>query len=137
MGDLKVGVVKDDSGQMWSETAGLKPKTFANFTDTILALVKGEMDAIVMDEPVVGYLTAKYNFEDKIVRGMQVDQGRMILPVKKGNKVLLDILDKGVASISPEELRKISIKWFREAPICKVCQRKFQSLLGVLPNPNI
>lgn len=129
MGDLKLGVVKGNAGQVWSESVGLKPKTYANYTDTILALVKGELDAIVMSEPVVGYLSAKYKLEDKIIRGVQVDQTKMAIPVKKNNQILLSILNKGVAAISPEELRRITIKWFAEGPICKECQRKFRTLM--------
>lgn len=134
MNDLKLGVVKGDTGQIWSEAAGLKPKTYDNYTDTILSLVKGELDAIIMSEPVVGYISAKYKLEDKIFRGIQVDQAEMTMPVKKNNQVLLSILNKGLAAISPEELRRITIKWFTEAPICKECQLKFHTLMkGRIP----
>ena len=111
---LKVGVVKGDSGQTLSEAQGLGPKTFGSYIDTVLALAKGDVDAIVMDELVVVYTQKKYKIEDKIVRiGQPVDHGKMVLPVKKGNKVLLGILNKGVAAISAQELREISIKWTR------------------------
>jgi len=42
-----------------------------------------------------------------------VDQGKMTLPVKKSNQVLLDILNKGVARVSPNELREIADKWLQ------------------------
>lgn len=129
MGDLKLGVVKGDTGQSWSEAAGLKPKAYDNYTNTILALVKGELDAIIMNEPVVGYISVKYKLEDKIFRTIQVDQAEMSIPVKKNNQVLLSILNKGVTTIAPEELRQITLKWFAEAPVCKECQLKFQAFM--------
>ncbi len=110
--DLKVGVVQGDSGQTLCVAAGVKPRAYAKYTDTIHALAQGKLDAIVMDELVVCYIVAKNELEEKVIRaGQSVDQGQMILPVKKGNGILLSILNKGVAAISPEELREISIKW--------------------------
>ncbi len=126
MADLKIGVVRG-SKYAWIRAAGIRPRTYPNYTDTILALVKDKVGAIVMDEPVVGYITSQFEFEEKIARGGLVDQGRMVLAVKKGNKLLLDILNRGVAAISPEEIREISIKWFTSAPLCKECVAKFGS----------
>ena len=125
--DLKFGVLRG-SKHKWIRTAGIRPKTYPNYTDTILALVKGKVNAIVMDEPVVGYISSKYELGEKIVRGGLVERGTMVLAVKKGNKLLLDILNKGVAAISPEEIREISIKWFADTPLCKECVTKFGSL---------
>lgn len=110
--NLSVGVVKGDSGQILSENAGLKPKTFASYSETIMALAQGEVDAIVMDEPVVAYIRAKNKLGNKIKRvGPPVDEGKMTLPVKKGNTVLLGILNKGVAEISPGQVPGIADKW--------------------------
>ncbi len=111
---LRVGVVESDSGHELCRAQGLDPKTFGSYIDTVLALTKGDVDAIVMDELVVVYIRTKYKLEDKIKKaGGPVDHGKMVLPVKKGNKILLGILNKGVAAISPEELREISIKWLQ------------------------
>ncbi len=42
-----------------------------------------------------------------------MDHGTMTLPVQKDNTVLLGILNKGVASISPAEIQSISDRWLK------------------------
>ncbi|MBI4776971.1 MAG: amino acid ABC transporter substrate-binding protein [Deltaproteobacteria bacterium] len=112
--ETKVGVVKGDSGQVLCEAAGLKPEGFKDYPDAIKTLAAGGLDAIVMDELVVYYVLTQNNLRDRVKRvGLPVDQGHMTLPVKKGNQVLLDILNKGIAQFSPSELGEIAEKWLR------------------------
>lgn len=109
---LKVGGVEGDSGKVIAEKANLSVKGFASYLDAVRALGKGGIDAIVMDELVVNYYAVQNKLEDKIRKiGEPVDQGKMTLPVAKGNVMLLGILDKGVSMVSPEEWLKIRQKW--------------------------
>ena len=65
-----------------------------------------------MDELVVKYYAGKYGLRDRIKKiGEPVDQGKMTLPVAKGNFVLLGILNKGVGLVSLQEWTKIREKW--------------------------
>jgi ABC-type amino acid transport substrate-binding protein len=109
---LKVGTVEGDSGQLIAEKAGLKPIGFKSYPDAIHALGEDRIDAIIMDELVVKYYAAKYGLKGRIKKiGEPVDQGKMTLPVAKGNSVLLRILNKGVISVSAQEWTKIRHKW--------------------------
>lgn len=109
---LKVGGVKGDSGTVIAEKAGLKPKDFTSYLGAIQALGREEIDAIIMDELVVNYYAAQNKLEEKIKKiGAPVDQGKMTLPVIKGNATLLGILNKGVSLVSSDEWLKIRQKW--------------------------
>ncbi len=113
--NLKVGGVEGDSGKAVAEKAGLTVKGFASYLSAVRAFGRGEIDAIVMDELVVNYCTAENELQDKIKTiGQPVEQGKMTLPVAKGNAVLLGILNKGIGMVSPEEWLKIRQKWIRE-----------------------
>jgi polar amino acid transport system substrate-binding protein len=110
----RVGAVRGDSGMVLAEKAGLKVTPFAGYEHAVLALGKGEVHAIVMDEPVVSYYRAKYGLQKKVLKaGAPVDMGHMCLPVKKENQVLLGILTKGVAQISAYEVESMARKWFK------------------------
>jgi ABC-type amino acid transport substrate-binding protein len=109
---LKVGAVEGDSGQSIAREAGLNPLSFTTYLEAILSLAEGETDAIIMDELVVGYFASKYKLGKNIRKtGGPVDEGKMTLPVQKGNSILLGILNRGVHTVSREEWKKIEKRW--------------------------
>jgi polar amino acid transport system substrate-binding protein len=109
---LKVGAVEGDSGQVIARRAGLEPLSFSTYLEAILSLAEGETDAIIMDELVVQYFVSNYKLGQKIRKvGRPVDEGQMTLPVKKGNSILLGILNKGINTISSEEWKRIEDEW--------------------------
>ncbi|MCB2226908.1 MAG: transporter substrate-binding domain-containing protein [Desulfarculaceae bacterium] len=110
--ELKVGVVEGDSGQVLAQRNGLSPKAFANYPEVVDALAKDQVQAMVMDELVAAYYLKQRNLEGMVRHsGAAVDGGRMCLPVQKGNAMLLDILNQGVAAISPAEIKAIQKRW--------------------------
>ncbi len=109
---LKVSAVEGDSGQTVGREAGLNPFSFPTYREAIFNLANGDTDAIIMDELVVTYYIAKHNFHGKIIKiGQPVDEGKMTLPVSKGNTILLDILNKGIDMVSKDEWEKIEKEW--------------------------
>jgi ABC-type amino acid transport substrate-binding protein len=111
---LRVGAVKGDSGEDLARAAGLSPKEFSSYPATVAALGKGEVDAIVMDELVASFEISKQKLQEKIIRVEKpVAHGEMTLPVKKDNKVLLGILNKGISAISRQEYETIARKWLK------------------------
>ena len=113
---VPVGVVEGDSSQEEAQKAKLKTMVFSGYLETVMALADGKVKAIILDEPVVTYYIKAKGLEGKIRKVPQpVAQGRMTLPVKKGNTQLLDILNKGVSLVSPEEWREIEEKWLGRA----------------------
>jgi ABC-type amino acid transport substrate-binding protein len=109
---FKVGAVEGDSGQDIARQAGLNPFPFGTYKEAVFNLANGDTDAIIMDELVVTYYIAEHKFHDKITKiGKPVDEGKMTLPVRKGNTILLDILNKGVDMVSKDEWEKIEEDW--------------------------
>jgi ABC-type amino acid transport substrate-binding protein len=110
--ELKVGVVSGDSSQVVARKAGLNLISSPTYREAIFRVADGDADALILDELVVAYFVKKYNLQNKVVKiGEPVDVGKMTLPVRKGNTVLLDILNKGVDMVSKEEWREIEEKW--------------------------
>lgn len=112
----KVGVVKGDSGQAKVEKAGCKLQLFSSYKDAVMALGKGELDAIIMDDPVVLYYRKQLDLLHKIewAEGHPVvGRNDLALPVKKGNEVLLRILNKGLAMASGSEMQRLRERWLK------------------------
>lgn len=111
---LKVGAVKGDSGEILAKAAGLNPRGFPSYPETVTALGAGEVDAIILDELVATMEINNQKLQDKIIRvDKPVETSKMALPVQKGNMILLGILDKGVKSISKQDYEAIASKWMR------------------------
>lgn len=111
---LKVGAVKGDSGEIVAKAAGLSPREFSSYPETVTALGKGEVDAIVLDELVATFEISNQKLREKIRRvDKPVETAKMTLPVQKGNMILLGILNKGVGLISKQEYEAIASKWLK------------------------
>ncbi len=109
---LRVGAVRDDSGQVLAQAAGLEVTPFPDYAPAVEALAAGQVEAIVMDELVAAHLIAQRKLQGKLARaGAAVDQGQMTLPVARGNAVLLQILNQGLKAIKAPEMKKIKARW--------------------------
>ncbi|MFZ5450854.1 MAG: transporter substrate-binding domain-containing protein [Thermodesulfobacteriota bacterium] len=110
--DLPVGVVEGDSSQEVAQKAKLKTEAFSGYQKTVMALAEGKIKAIILDEPVVAYYFKVKGLEGKIRQVPQpLVQGWMTLPVKEGNIQLLQILNRGMSQVSPQEWEVIEEKW--------------------------
>lgn len=109
---VPVGVVEGDSSQEVAKQAGLEMKVFTSYQETVMALANGQVKAIILDDPVVAYYTQVKGLAGKIRKIPDpVAQGWMTLPVKKGNIQLLNILNKGMSLVSPQEWQTVEQKW--------------------------
>ena len=109
---VPVGVVQGDSSQEVAQKAKLEVKVFTSYLETVMALANGQVKAIILDEPVVAYYIKVKGLEGKIRKVPQpVAQGSMTLPVKENNIQLLNILNKGISLVSPQEWQMIEQKW--------------------------
>ena len=113
---LRVGAVHADSGSVNARAAGLRPILYRDYVTPVLDLARGKLAAVVMGRTVVEYVMAKYKLGGLIRRvGGPTMIGRLCLPVKKGNRVLLGILKKGVALVTKADWRKIERRWLGAA----------------------
>lgn len=109
---VPVGVVQGDSSQEVAQKAKLEVKVFTTYLETVMALANGQVKAIILDEPVVAYYIKVKGLEGKIRKVPQpVAQGSMTLPVKENNIQLLNILNKGMSLVTPQEWQIIEQKW--------------------------
>ncbi len=112
---LRVGVVEGDSGQTQAIQAGIVAKAYPSYLEAVLGLLHKKLDAVVLDELVVEYYASSYNALDRIRKACRpVDHGALCLPVRKGDSVLLSILNKGVLSVAEEDLRMIELEWLEQ-----------------------
>lgn len=91
-----------------------------NIEEAIKLLEKGEVDAVVGDEPVIAFFLEKLKLQDdmKMLDVAPYENG-VVLAVPKNKGILLDILNKGILGIKKKKVvEKIQQKWFGiSAPI--------------------
>ncbi len=85
-----------------------------NIEEAINKVMDGEADALLGDEPVVTYYIEKHNFFQNIrILDENVYESDVVLAVRKGNKTLVNILNKGIRSLNNKQtIAKIQQKWF-------------------------
>ena len=94
----------------------------ADVFEALDLLVKGEVNAVGGDEPVVLYQLDKNNLKDTIkIVGEPLYEDECVLAVPKSKPQLVPILNKGIDVLKQkEQLEKIQQKWFGiSAPIAK------------------
>ena len=79
-------------------------------------LANGRLDAVVVDEPIAGdYALKKDQYKGKFeLAGQPFEGADFAMAVKKGNKRVLDLIDKGLAAIKADgTLDALKAKWFK------------------------
>ena len=84
-----------------------------DFYMAIDKLIESEVDAVIGDEQVVWYHIYKQNYQDKLKKvGEPLYIGENCFAIKKGNNLLLSILNKGINRARKKEiLDQIEQKW--------------------------
>lgn len=88
------------------------------FTNDIEGAIKllqyGEVEAVVGDEPVIGYFLDKLKLKDQTkILDPPIYENGVILAVPKNEEMLLTILNKGILNIKKKKVvEKIQQKWF-------------------------
>jgi two-component system, cell cycle sensor histidine kinase and response regulator CckA len=109
-----VGVIERSSDEEFlrREGPGLRLVPFVNFEDMALAAVNGGLGVFIATEPSMSYFFAK--------TGRRIDFLRADTPlltngvhaaVRKGDTKLLTLINRGFASITPAERRRIEKAW--------------------------
>lgn len=112
----KVGAQIGTTGAMEIKKAGVDLKTYDEVGLAFEDLVNGRIDGVVCDEPVAANFALKkkeYQGKLKLVGKAFTKEGYGIV-VKKGNKELLDLLNKGIAAVKKKKIdQKIHAAWVK------------------------
>lgn len=112
----KVAIPKGDYGIEYlnSKLVNIDYIYTDNVEEAINKVLRGEADALLGDEPVVTYYIEKQNFYEEIrILDEAVYESDVVLAVTKGNKTLVDILNKGIKVLNNKQtIKKIQQKWF-------------------------
>lgn len=98
------------------KVAGVELKTYDEIGLAFEDMAAGRISAVVCDEPVAAHFALKkkeYNDKFKIVGKSFTKEGYGIV-VKKGNKELVALLNKGIAAVKKKKLdTKIHTQWVK------------------------
>lgn len=115
--NMKVASQTGTSGGEFIEKLHKKGKiaeavSMKKFDACVLQLINGDVDAVIIDKPVGEAYLSKKPGKTKIV-GKTMNAEAYALAVKKGNKELLEKLNKGLEAIKKSgEFDKLKKKWF-------------------------
>ncbi|GAA2486305.1 glutamine ABC transporter substrate-binding protein GlnH [Actinocorallia cavernae] len=109
----KLGVQAQTTGEDFAKKKGLDPVSFASSDAVLNGLRTGQVQAVVIDYPVVqGWLKDKANADKfKVVGNLKTGE-QYGFTVKKGNKPLLKAIDKALKDAKADgTYKKIYEKW--------------------------
>ncbi|MFR9791878.1 basic amino acid ABC transporter substrate-binding protein [Streptomyces sp. MB22_4] len=109
----KVGAQAQTTGEDFAKKKGLDPVSFASSDAVLNGLRTGQVQAVVIDYPVVqGWLKDKANADRfKVVDNLKTGE-QYGFTVKKGNKPLLNAIDKALKDAKADgTYKKIYEKW--------------------------
>jgi polar amino acid transport system substrate-binding protein len=90
-------------------------KEYDSTSDALDAVSRGRADAYAGNRAVVMYLIEKELLANLMIQGRQQKPPVVLsIGVRKDWPVLAGLLDRALASITPEEVRQINVKWFKE-----------------------
>ena len=109
---VSVAVVDGDSGQEIADKAGLITLVVAGYPQAVMAVASGSAQAMVLDEMVADYYIEQFKVGAQVKPvGKAVASGLMTMPVRKGDTVLLGILNKGIELVGEHEFEGIYESW--------------------------
>ncbi|MBT8763145.1 basic amino acid ABC transporter substrate-binding protein [Desulfohalobiaceae bacterium Ax17] len=95
---------------------GVVAKSYDEIGLAMQDLLNGRIDGVVCDDPVAAqYALREPKFSEKLKIGAIIDSGDEYygIAVKKGNKEVLDLINKGIRAVKAKGIEKqIKEKWF-------------------------
>ncbi|MEU9234697.1 ABC transporter substrate-binding protein [Streptomyces subrutilus] len=114
----KLGAQAETTGESYAKAQGFNPVAFESSDAVLNGLRTGQVDAVVIDYPVVqGWLKDKAN-ADEFVLGQNIETGEQYgFSVKKGNTALLAAIDKAITDAKADgTYKKIYEQWIGPLP---------------------
>ncbi len=99
-----------------AKVKGIIAKTYDDIGLAMQDLVNGNLDAVVCDDPVAAYYARhKKGFKDKLKFAGVIENAEVEyygIAVKKGNKEVLDLINKGIKAVKAKGIeRELLKKW--------------------------
>ncbi len=117
-GKKKLGAQAETTGESYATSKGFDPVAFESSDAVLNGLRTGQVDAVVIDYPVVqGWLKDKAN-ADAFVLGQNIETGEKYgFSVKKGNTRLKAAIDKAITDARADgTYKKLYEKWIGPMP---------------------
>ncbi|MDH6540286.1 polar amino acid transport system substrate-binding protein [Streptomyces sp. SPB4] len=114
----KLGAQAETTGESYAKAQGFNPVSFESSDAVLNGLRTGQVDAVVIDYPVVqGWLKDKANAAE-FVLGQNIDTGEKYgFSVKKGNAALLAAIDKAITTAKADgTYKKLYEQWVGPLP---------------------
>ncbi|GHB08767.1 ABC transporter substrate-binding protein [Streptomyces chryseus] len=114
----KLGAQAETTGESYATSKGFDPVAFESSDAVLNGLRTGQVDAVVIDYPVVqGWLKDKAN-ADEFVLGENIETGEEYgFSVKKGNTKLKAAIDKAITDAKADgTYKKLYEKWIGPMP---------------------
>ena len=111
---LKVGVQIGTTGDLVLDDYDVVIKQYDDIGLALQDMLNGNIDACVCDSLIASdFVLANPNYKDKLkVAGSAFTQEDIAIAVKKGNKELLDLINKGLAELKADgSYDKLKAKW--------------------------
>ncbi|MGW1517222.1 ABC transporter substrate-binding protein [Streptomyces sp. NPDC002287] len=114
----KLGAQAETTGESYAKSQGFNPVAFESSDAVLNGLRTGQVDAVVIDYPVVqGWLKDKANASE-FVLGQNIETGEKYgFSVKKGNSALLAAIDKAITTAKADgTYKKLYEQWIGPLP---------------------
>lgn len=114
----KLGAQAETTGESYAKAQGFNPVSFESSDAVLNGLRTGQVDAVVIDYPVVqGWLKDKANAAE-FVLGQNIETGEKYgFSVKKGNAALLAAIDKAITTAKADgTYKKLYEQWIGPLP---------------------
>ena len=110
---LKVGVVQDDFSVSFFQTRypRLKIKEFPSAKAVLETAMAGKIKAFALDFPNVVVLMAEHDSLEEFKSLKTLYNEKLRAGVAKGNKALLEEIDKGLAAVPKKQIQDLYTKW--------------------------
>ena len=112
--NLKIGVQIGTTGDLVLDNYDVIRKQYDDIGLALQDMLNGNIDACVCDSLIASdFVLANPNYSDKLkVAGSAFTQEDIAIAVKKGNKELLDLVNKGIAELKADgSYDKLKAKW--------------------------
>ncbi|MFD9334470.1 ABC transporter substrate-binding protein [Streptomyces sp. NPDC060028] len=115
----KLGAQAETTGESYAKAQGFNPVAFESSDAVLNGLRTGQVDAVVIDYPVVqGWLKDQKNAGEFVLGKQSIETGEQYgFSVKKGNAALLAAIDKAITDAKADgTYKKIYEQWIGPLP---------------------